>query len=384
MNTNTPNTTTPSYNAEAPMASSEAMVTSPHLTTKPNTEHLQALRDCFIAIQLKSPQRRWKATIKLNEVIKKEKKRVMEIKKLKKEEREDDNITATAVTTTAVTTVAPTAPQILAPQVVHQTSPESLGTAKSSTPPPTINRKITTTDKVKKVPRRKTPRKMLQRSQHRSMPITELAQKSGQGRLIVSSTAPEEGPATTGPVKKTIEGLSGHAPLKAEAIVVTEEKEGLANAGIKVNSPALKPRAGAGVMKKKAIVGDLRGRIVGKAKGKGEMKKGVEGQSIATATTTDKATKGPRTKAPPKVPRSPQRRSMRIESMQKSGREEGKSTVAALVEGRKVAEAGPRRQIAVAVVINVKSPILKPKAGAGVPKREGKGGKVGRGKTALA
>ena len=134
----------------------------------------------------------------------------------------------------------------------------------------------------------------------------------------------------------------------------------------------------------RSIVGDLRGRIVGKAKGKGEMKKGVEGQSIATATTTDKATKGPRTKAPPKVPRSPQRRSMRIESMQKSGREEGKSTVTTLVEGRKVAEAGSRRLIAVAVVINVKSPILKPKAGAGVPKREGKGGKVGRGKTALA
>ena len=310
---------------------------------------------------------------------------VIEMKKLKKEEKEDDNITATAVTTTAVTTVAPTAPQILAPQVVHQTSPESLGIAKSSTPPPTINRKITTTDKVKKVPRGKTPRKMLQRSQHSSMPITELAQKSGQDRLIVSPTAPEEGPATTGPVKKTIEGLSGHAPPKAEARVVKEEeKEGPVNAGIKANSPALKPRAGAGVTKNKAIVGDLRGRIVGKAKGKGEMKKGVEGQSIATATTTDKATKGPRTKAPPKVPRSPQRRSMRIESMQKSGREEGKSTVAALVEGRKVAEAGPRRQIAVAVVINVKSPILKPKAGAGVPKREGKGGKVGRGKTALA
>ena len=301
----------------------------------------------------------------------------MEMKKLK-EEKEDDNIT-----TTAVTTVAPTTSQILAQQVAHQTSPGPLGTAKSSTPPPTI---IATTDKVKKAPRSKTPRKMLQRSQHRSMRITELAQMSGQGRLIVASTTPEEGPAMTGPVKKTIEGFSGHTPPKAEAGVVTEkEKEESLNAGIKANSPALKPRAGAGVTKKKAIVRDLKGRIVGKAEGKAEMKKEAEGQSIATATTTDKATKGPRTRGLPKVPRSPQRRSQRIiESMQKSRQEEGKSAVAALAKGRKVAEAGPRRQIAVAVLINVKSPILKPKGGAGVPKREGKGGKVRRGKTALA
>ncbi|PUU82830.1 hypothetical protein B9Z19DRAFT_1120098 [Tuber borchii] len=379
MNANTPNTTTPSYNAEAPMASSKAMVTSPRLATKPNMEHLYALNNCFLAILGKKSSARWNATVKLNEVIKKEKKMVMEMKKQRKEEKEDDNIT-----TTAVTTVAPTASQILVPQVAHQTSPGPLGTAKSSTPMPAINRKVATTDKVKKAPRSKTPRKILQRSQHRSMRTTELAQKSGQGRLTVASTAPEEGAAMTGPVKKIIEGLSAHTPPKVEARVMTKkDKEGPVNAGIKANSPTLKPRASAGVTKKKAIVGGLRGRIAGKAKGKGGIK-GVEGQSIATATTTNKATKGPRTRTPPKMLRSPQRRSARIiESMQKSGREEGKSAVAALVEGRKVSEAGSRRLIAVAVLVNVKSPILKPKAGAGVPKREGKGGKVRRVKTLL-
>ena len=302
------------------------------------------------------------------------------MKKQKDKENEDDNIT-----TTAVTTVSPTASQILAPQVAHQTSPGPLDTAKSSPPTPTINRKITTTDKVKKAPRGKTPRKMLQPSQHRGMRITESAQKSGQGRLTVASTSREEGPSMTGPVKKTIKELSGHIPLRAEARVATEkEKEGPVNAVIKANSPALKPRAGAGVTKKKAIAGDSKGRSVEKAKGKGEMEKGVEDQSIISTTTADKVTERPRTRAPPKVLR-PQRRSVRImESMQKSALKERESAEGTLVEGRKVAEAGSRRQIAVAVLINVKSPILKPKAGAGVPKREGKGGKVRRGKTALA
>jgi len=382
MNTNTPNTA-PGHNVETPMASTEAIVTHPGQTTEASTEIKDALGDCILAIKKNDLEAKWDAIIKLDQVIKKEKKHEeegkgreekkmvmatdMQKKEQKEKEKEDDNIT-----TTAVTTVAPTKTQIPAPETAHQTSPGPLGVERNPTPSPITHQKITTTSKVRKAPRAKTPGEMLQRSRRRSLRITESSQKSGQGKPAVASTPREERPTMTRPVKKTIEGPSGQIPLKTEARVVLEkEKEGPANAATKANSPTLKPRAGAGVTKK-TIVRDSRGRIVGKAKGNG----GVEKiKSTAVATTTDKATEEPRTRDPPEVLR-PRRRSMRIiESMKKSARKEGESAVDTLAEGRKVSGAGPKRMIAVAVLIIVKSPILKPKEGAGVSKRGGRGGK---------
>ena len=235
------------------------------------------------------------------------------------------------------------------------------------------NQSITsaTIDRVTEAPPARTPPEALQSLQRRSIRIIESAHKPGQDKLAVASARQEEGLAVDAQVEKVIADLlsSQTAPkIKAKA-GMEKGKE----ATIKVNSQLLKPRAGAGITKKTAV------------KPKGKMEKGFESKSISAATTSHKVTGPHRSRAPCKVLRSPQRRSVRIlESMQKSGREEGKSAVAALVEGRKVAEAGSRRLIATAVLINVKSPILKPKEGAGVPKREGRGGKARRGKTALA
>ena len=229
----------------------------------------------------------------------------------------------------------------------------------------------TTIDRVTKAPPTRTPPEALQSLRRRSMRIIEAAHKPGQDKLAVASTRQGEGLAEDAQVEKVIADL-----LSSQTAPKTKAKAGMEKgkeATIKVNSLVLKPRAGAGITKKTAV------------KPKGKMEKGFESKSITAATTTQNVIRPHRSKAPCKVLRSPQRRSMRIlASMQKSGREEGKSAVVALVEGRKAAEARSRRLIAVAVVINVKSPILNPKAGAGILKREGRGGKVRRGKTVLA
>ena len=377
MNTNTPNTS-PSYNAETPMASTEAIVTHPGQTTEVSTECKDAINDCVIAIKKNDIKAKLDAIIKIDQAIKKEKekkkheggegkeekKMVMatDLQMKEEEEEEDGNITTTA---------APTETQIPAPEMAHQTSSGPLGVERNPTPSPTTHRKTTTTGKVRKALRAKTPVEILKRYWRRNMRIAKSSQKSGHGKPAVASTAGEEQPTMTGPAKTT-DGSSGHTPLKTEARVVLEkEKEEPANAAIMANSPILKPKAGAGVTKK-TISRDSRGRIVGKAKGNG----GVEKiKSTAAATTTDKATEEPRTRDPPEVLR-PRRRSMRIiESMKKAAREEGESAVVTPVEGRKVSGAGPKRMIAVAVLIIVKSPILKPKGGAGVQKRRGRGGK---------
>ncbi|PUU82829.1 hypothetical protein B9Z19DRAFT_1120097 [Tuber borchii] len=187
--------------------------------------------------------------------------------------------------------------------------------------------------------------------QHRNMGIIGLIQRSAQKEGLSAAAVQVE-------KEKIVGGLRGKVASKA---------------AIDGKSAILKPRAGAGVMKK-AVVGGMRGRIAAGTKGSIGIAKEVENQSITSATTTDKVIDTPRGRTSPEVLHSAQRRSVRIiELAQKSALKERKSAEGALVEGRKIAGDGLSRQIAVAVLIDVKPQILKPRAGAGVSKREDSG-----------
>ena len=243
-----------------------------------------------------------------------------------------------------------------------------------------------TIDKVTEAPPASALPKVLQTPQRRSVRIFESTRKRGHDRLAVAPTGQGEVPAVAAQVEKVIVDLLG-SQITPETKAKAEMEKGN-KATIKINSPILKPRAGAGVTKK-TPVGSLRSRIEEKkGKPKGEIEKRDQGESITATTTTtitDQVTEPPRSRAPCEVLRGPQRRSMRImESMQKLATEEGESTRTALVEGKKLAGGGSKRQFAAAVLIDVKSPILKPREGAGVSKRGGRSGEGRRGKTAFA
>ena len=206
---------------------------------------------------------------------------------------------------------------------------------------------VIATDRVTRLPRSGTlSPEVLCAPQRRSMRIIGLMQKSAQE-----------------------EGVSAAAvQVKKEKVVgVGLRGQVAAKAAIDGKSAILRPRAGAGITKK-TVARDMKSRIVAGAKRSIEMAKEVENQSITPATTTDKVIDAPRARTSPEVLHNAQRRSMRvIELMQKSALKERESAEGALVEGKKIAEAGSRRLIAAAVLIDVK-PQMKPRAGAGVSK----------------
>jgi len=317
------------------------------------------------------------ARVRLIEVIEKEEKgKEMEMeggegKEREREREREDNEKKDGNVASATATRAPPN-QVLGPQAVHHTSPENLKVAKNSAPLAIMHRRTTAIDKYVKAQCAKIPLEAPQRPQRRSMRILESVQKHAQDKLTITSIEKEEqSPVMAGPVEKVIvEGLSGQVAqgggAKAE---MGKEKE----ATIKIKCPILKPKAGAGVVKR-AVVRGLRGRFVEKAKGSVEMGKEVENRSIAPSTTTDKVTGTHPARNPSEVLHGPQRRSMRIiESMQKSARRGKETAVDALAEGEIGEGNGLVRQIAVAVPVDVKSQIMKPRAGAGVQKRRGRG-----------
>ncbi|PWW74219.1 hypothetical protein C7212DRAFT_346159 [Tuber magnatum] len=225
----------------------------------------------------------------------------------------------------------------------------------------------------------------VRQGQRRSMRIIESRKKSAQG---------EGGPDAP------VLGGRANTPKKGLMSQIVEE------ASTKAKSPVLKPRTGAGVVKK-TVVGGLRGRIAAKAKagmgeepraGAGVVKKTalrglrgriaakakagmgeeVKNQTITPATTTDKVTKAPRARVPREVSQGSRRRGVRTtESGKKSVQGEAGSAAPAPVQRGKAPGDGLGGQDQEAST-KAKSPILKPKAGAGVPKRRGRGGACGR------
>jgi len=167
-----------------------------------------------------------------------------EIKECK--ERDDGS-----VATTTGTTAAPTWTQILALQAAHHTFPKTIKIEKSFPSSATMHTKITTsTDKVMKAPRTRISHGTFQHSQCQSMHNMESQKKDMQD---------------------------------------------------KANSSILKPKSGAGVTKKTTIK-ELRSGIMEKSKPKVKLEKGAGSESITTtATTTDKVTKPPHSRAPCKV-----------------------------------------------------------------------------------
>ncbi|PUU81115.1 hypothetical protein B9Z19DRAFT_1168212 [Tuber borchii] len=396
MNPDTSNTVAPIENSGTPAASSEEGIAYQELFTEAATETIGALEAGLYGLLTGSISMVWDAIVKLSEVVKKEeegkeekeekekekekvmkamgKMRVameMEMKRkmgIKEREERDDG----GVATTAVTTTGPTGTQIPAPQLADHQSPGNPNTAKSVTPSSIMRRKITIADKVTKAPHARIAREVSQGSHRRSKRIIESTQNPGQGKLPVAATAQEDGSAVAAPVEKVIvDGMNGEIVPGAEAEVVMEKGKEVTIEG---RSQVLKPRAGGGV-KKKGIVASLSRRIR-KHSNSGGMGKETENQSITPPTTTDKATEARRTMALHQVPHGPRRQSVRIiEAMQKSAGKEGGSAAAGQVKQEETDKAESKREIAIAVVINIKSPILKPKGGAGVQKRVDRGGK---------
>jgi len=389
MNTDTSNTAIPTENPGTPTASSAVGIAYPDLFTEAATDTIGALEAGLYGLLTGSLSMVWDAVVKLTEVIKQgeegqkeereedkekamkamEKMKVtmeMEMKRkmgIKEGEEKDDG----GVTTTAVAPTGPAGTQIPAPQLADHQSPGNLNTAKNLTPSAIMRRKIAIADKVTKAPHARTAREVPQGSHGRSKHIIESTQNPGQGKLLAASTAQEEGPAVAAHVEKVIVDRVSEAAMEKGKEVT-----------IKGKSQVLKPRAGGGV-KKKGIVAGLSGRIRKHSKTSGGMGKEMENQSIAPPTTTDKAMEALHTRASHQVLHGPRRRSMRIiESMQKSAPEEGGSAAANLVKEKEIVGAELKREIAIAVVIDIKSPILKPKAGTGVLKRMDRGGKARR------
>jgi len=305
----------------------------------------------------------------------------METKLKEYKEKKDGSI----ATTTTVTTPAPTGAQILAPQVAHRTSPERLKIEKNSTSSAIMHRKIATTGKVVKVPRARTPREALQCSKRRSMRIFESVKKHAQDKLVVASSMQEEGSTVTSPAQKAVEGLRSQIATMTKG---KAEMKKVKETTIKVNSPLLKPRDGAGIAKKTAV-GGLKCRIVKKAKAKAEMTKEVENQSITPAATIDRVTEAPPARTPPEVPQSLQCRSMRTtESAHKPGqdklavasarREEGlavdaqvEKAIADLLSSQIAPKTKAKAEMEKVreATIKVNSQLLKPRAGAGITKK---------------
>ncbi|PWW74221.1 hypothetical protein C7212DRAFT_365179 [Tuber magnatum] len=396
MDTGTPNTTAPGDSSGMPTANPEATTTNPDQTTETNTENMGALQAALLSMQTGNMDAQRASTARLHEVIKKEKEKEKERREKKKEQemmklKKDENNNNTTTTTTRwvlAGVLVPTLP------VANHTTPNHQTNSTSS---PIMHRKPAARDKVTEAPEARTPRDAPQGPQRRSMRIIQSAQKSEQDNLAGVPVAREEmGSATDAPVEKTVEGLSGQISLKTKAKVgMGKGKGGLIQVVINARCPVLKPKAYAGVAK--TPVGGLKGRIAAKTRAKVEMEE-MENQSITASTITDKATKAPRTRAPRGAPPSSQRRSLRIiESARKpvqgklaivpALQEEGGATMDAVfnktVEGlggqivprtKAKARTGKGKEASVQVVINAKSPILKPRAGAGVMKKTAVGG----------
>ena len=298
------------------------------------------------------------AAIKLDAVIKREKEKE---KEKEKKEKEDD-----IIVTPTITAAAPNVAPVPTQHVAYQTPLRPLGIVEGPTPSLIMHRKITTADKANAPPA--SPCEVLQGSRRRSVRIIESTQKLENDKFAVFATAQEEGFALTSPVKGTAQGPRSQMASKTKAKVRVERGK---YATVKTESTILKPRAGAGVMKKTAVR-SFRSGTAEKAKAKGGMEKGMEspGQSIIPTTATDEATEPPLTKTSPEALHGQRRRSMRIiESIEKSAREKGESSAAGLAKEKEIVGGGYRGQIAVEVVINAEPPILKPKAGAGISKR---------------
>ncbi|KAG0637286.1 hypothetical protein HOY80DRAFT_282317 [Tuber brumale] len=349
-----------------------------------------------------------------------------------KKEPEDENQNVITISTTA-TQNETRIPSLPTP---NHKSPGHPAIATNSTPLPVTLEKATTTDVVTKSPGERTAHEVLQVPRRQSMHTTQSAQKrgtpiAGQSSYQTSAKAttkarspilePTTGARTT---KKAIEGVSSQPsdkvepkpqvemdmevdvemdkepenqnqnttttttskstkPRRAKApgkvprspqrrstrITESVQKRGTpipgqssyqtpAKATTEARSPILKPKAGGRITKKKATRG-VSSQFADKVEPKPQVEMDEEideepenqNQNTAnTATTaTGKSTKPRRAKTPGKVPRSPQRRSTRImESMRKAAQD-------------KLATPMPS------------SPILKPKARAGVSKRGGRG-----------
>ncbi|PUU81116.1 hypothetical protein B9Z19DRAFT_1077884 [Tuber borchii] len=347
-----PSTAAGSYNAGSPSESSATTI-HPSQTIRTNTDKIEILYDCLLTMLTEDWEARWDAAIKLNAVINREKKK----EKGKGKEKEDGNIF-----TPTITDAAPNAAQVPTQHVAHQTPLRPLGIVGRPPPSPNMRRKITTADEVNTP--HASPCEVLQSSRRRSMRIIGSAQKPENDKFAVIATAQEEEFALTSPAEGTVQGFRSQMASKTEAKARDERGK-----YVKTESTILKPRAGAGVMKRTAVT-SFRSGIVEKAKAKGGMEKGTDSQSIIPTTAIEEAMEPPFTETSPEVLHGQRRRSMRIiESIEKSAQEKGESTAAGLAKGKEIVGGGSRGKIAVEVAINVESPILKPKAGAGISKR---------------
>jgi len=382
MNTDTLNTTTLRKNSGTAAASSEGSIPRPDialpdLSTRVDTEIIGALEAGLHGVLTSNIHMAQDAMARLTEAIEQgEEEEEEEVEEGKEEgkEKEKEKEKDGNVPTATVTTAPPAGTRILGPQAAHHTSSENSKVARSSAPLAMVHRTITATDKCIRAYWAGISRRTPQPPLRRSMRIMELVQKRAQDKLAVASSGQEEEPALAAPIGKVIvEGPSGQVAQKTKAKAdMGKEKK----AAVKIKCPILKPKAGAGVTKK-AVAKGLRDGIEQKVKARDRVERG---KSITAATTTDGATEMPQFRAPPKV-LPPQRQSMRItESMQKSAQEEGESSVAARAKREKAPGAGLRGQIAERAVIDTKSKVLKPRAGAGVTKRavvRGMRGRIG-------
>jgi len=208
--------------------------------------------------------------------------------------------------------------------------------ATSSTPPPTTVHETatataTTTEEIMKTPRAETPQKALESAQRRNVRILESVQASAQNLVDILTMQEGLTPTTLGP------------------------SPGSKTAPKSMSSPILNPKPGAGVRKNKApsrtpTPSQTPSPKIKKESPQVEEEK-EENQNQTQNTTAVTTTKHRRGKTPGKVPQVPQRRSMRIKE----------ST-------EKKAQAKP-----LPTIIKPESPILKPKDGAGVSKRGGRG-----------
>jgi len=243
-------------------------------------------------------------------------------------ENENQN---TITSSPSVITATQTGTQIPPLPTVNHTSPGHPAIATNSTPQPiTVNKTTTTaTKEIMKTPQSKTRKKALEAARRRSQLIIASVQKSAQAMLAVSPTVQVDGTPSPGPpINKTTP---------------------------KPKSPILKPKPGAGVTKKKAA---SRTPSQSPPKIKQSPQVGVDREQenqnqIQNAAAAASTTKPRRGKTRGKEQLAPQRRSTRImESAQKKAQANLPTT-------------------------QPESPILKPKDGAGVSKRGGRGGARG-------
>ncbi|PWW74220.1 hypothetical protein C7212DRAFT_346161 [Tuber magnatum] len=469
MDTDTPNNTAaPREDPAIPSASTEQIITDLGPTAETNNEGMDALRAALLSMGTTDMDAQRAATARLDEVIKKEKKRekekrekkeaekerkerererkekeeeekkkqekrekarekarekrekakkkrerVKEMREKKKKEMEMKESKKNCSIITTTTTRWVMAGVLVPPRPVdHHTYLDFTDMETSSSPSPITHGEATTLDRVTEAPRARTPRDAPQESRRQSMRITQATQKPAQGKLAIAPPVQEGGVSTDVPIEEAVAGPSSQILRKTRVKVGTQKgKEGPVKAVTKVKSPVLKPRAGAGVTKKTNPRG-LKGKtaVRGKAKAKAEVERevekeveqGAENQSIANTITNDKTTKASRTRAPRPATQAPQRRSKRvIEKAQRSGQEnlavnstmqeEGGPTRNDPVKGETAGGSsggiaqktltkvgtGKGKEGHAKAVTKAKSPVLKPKAGAGVSKKGGRAGTCG-------